>query len=515
MWNTVLFDLDGTLTDSAPGITRCVQYALEKEFGIIRKPEELIEFVGPPLREQFMIYTGCDEAAGQRAVERYRERYRSVGIFENSLYEGIPELLGQLKDEGFTIALSSSKPVEFCRQVLEAFGIAQYFDVICGSDMAGRHTGKAEIAEDVVRRLGMDGRRNEVVLVGDRKYDIQGARQCGIGSIGVSYGYGSREELEDVWPDCIVDSVTELRNVLIGQVRAEREAIRSPKSPAGKALRRAADGNPAFMIWRLLYPVLLHYGLTNVIAISAYMLILFYLLATGGRTADVANVYAAQAVLITGIADAAVIPAAWFFFRADELRRKANAFAERILNRNVLGVTEALRIIGLVIGFSCILNILISYIPIQDETYQGLAEQMFTKTPFIIQIIVIGILAPFAEELIFRALIFRRMRDYAGFVFAAVSSGLFFGIYHGNITQGIFAFIMGMLFAAVYEHYGTLWASIIAHISNNLFATIENYLFSKIDVPDVPYMIFLGIAFAVSVLCFVRILTREDRVNVV
>ena len=85
MWNTVLFDLDGTLSDSAPGITRCVQYALEKEFGIIRQPEELIEFVGPPLKEQFMLYTGCNDEMGERAVTRYRERYRPVGIFENSL----------------------------------------------------------------------------------------------------------------------------------------------------------------------------------------------------------------------------------------------------------------------------------------------------------------------------------------------------------------------------------------------------------------------------------------------
>lgn len=514
MWNTVLFDLDGTISDSAQGITRCVQYALEKEFGIIRNPEELLEFVGPPLREQFMLYTGCNEAMGERAVERYRERYRPVGIYENRLYSGIPELLAQLKDEGFTIALSSSKPEEFCRQILETFGIVQYFDVICGSDMAGNHTSKAEIVENVLYRLDLRNRRSEVVLVGDRKYDIEGAKQCGISSIGVSYGYGSREELESVWPDCIVDTVTELRNVLVGQAREEGDNP-SIEKQAGMNTGKGAAGNVIFKIWRIGYPVLLHYGMANAVAISVYMILMLFWLVTGGKMSEAASVYASHLVVLTGLADLSVIPVALFFFRSDEAGRRIKSFTGNLLNLNNLGLTEILCISGMIIGFSTILNMIIAYLPINDAVYEEMAEQMFRETPFLIQLIVVGIVAPVAEEFIFRGLVFRRIRDYCGFMWAAIGSGLIFGIYHGNLTQGVFAFIMGMLFAAVYEHYGTMWAPIAAHICNNLFATIENRVFRAFHLPNAVYLIYLGIVVLVSVFCFVWILTREERVNIV
>lgn len=513
MWNTVLFDLDGTLSDSAPGITRCVQYALEKEFGIIRQPEELIEFVGPPLKEQFMLYTGCDEAMGERAVARYRERYRPVGIFENSLYQGIPELLRQLRAENFTIALSSSKPEEFCQQILETFDIAQYFDIVCGSDMEGRHTDKAEVIDDVLTRLGMEGRRDEVVLVGDRKYDIIGAKQRGIGSIGVSYGYGSREELETEWPDCIVDNVTELRNVLIGQARAGRKGTPSPNSPKARAARREADGGPIFKVWRIVYPLLIHVGIGNLAALSiSFLYMLFVLLSSNNSFGEIRSDMF-QTVLFTGIADAIVIPVAWLFFRADEKKRATRGFHERLLNRNTFGPREVLLIVVMVIGISSILNLLMAMLPIHDEAYNSVAEEMFAETGIVTQLVVIGVIAPIAEEIIFRGLVFRRLRDYVGFMWAAVASSLMFGIYHGNVTQAIFAFIMGMLFAAIYEHYGTMWATIAAHMANNTFAAIENTIFSRVEISDVAYLVFILIAGLAGISAMCRILTTDRRVN--
>lgn len=513
MWNTVLFDLDGTLSDSAPGITRCVQYALEKEFGIIRKPEELIEFVGPPLKEQFMLYTGCNDEMGERAVARYRERYRPVGIFENSLYPGIPELLLQLKNEGFRIALSSSKPEEFCHQILETFEIAQYFDVVCGSDMEGRHTDKAEIVEEVLHRLGMENRREEVVLVGDRKYDIIGARQRGVGTIGVSYGYGSREELELEWPDCIVDTVTELRNVLIGQARAGRRNENTANTPAGIAERKRSDGGLIYKVWRIVYPMLLHFAVVNITAVLVLVGYLMIRILTGDAPYDAFETIQSEMLILTGLGDAILIPIAWMFYREDEKKRLSKGFRERILVHNTFEISEIVSVAIMVIGISCLMNLLIALIPIDDVEYQKIAEEMFNNNGIVIQLVVIGILAPVSEELIFRGLIFRRSRDYVGFMWAAVCSGLFFGIYHGNLTQGIFAFFMGMLFAAIYEHFGTLWAPIVAHMANNIFATLENNLLDKIDVPDIAYFIFVIVIGAAGIALMYRILAGGKRVN--
>lgn len=513
MWNTVLFDLDGTLSDSAPGITRCVQYALEKEFGIIRKPEELIEFVGPPLKEQFMLYTGCNDEMGERAVARYRERYRPVGIFENSLYPGIPELLLQLKNEGFRIALSSSKPEEFCHQILETFEIAQYFDVVCGSDMEGRHTDKAEIVEEVLHRLGMENRREEVVLVGDRKYDIIGARQRGVGTIGVSYGYGSREELELEWPDCIVDTVTELRNVLIGQARAGRRNENTANTPAGIAERKRSDGGLIYKVWRIVYPMLLHFAVVNITAVLVLVGYLVIRILTGAAPYDAFETIQSEMLILTGLGDAILIPIAWMFYREDEKKRLSKGFRERILVHNTFEISEIVSVAIMVIGISCLMNLLIALIPIDDVEYQEIAEEMFNNNGIVIQLVVIGIFAPVSEELIFRGLIFRRSRDYVGFMWAAVCSGLFFGIYHGNLTQGIFAFFMGMLFAAIYEHFGTLWAPIVAHMANNIFATLENNLLDKIDVPDIAYFIFVIVIGAAGIALMYRILAGGKRVN--
>ena len=223
MWNTVLFDLDGTLTDSGEGITKSVQYALEKEFGMQVPLSDLRCFVGPPLKEQFMSFAGVSEEAAVRAVERYRERYRPKGIYENYLYDGIKTMLRQLHEEHFTLALTSSKPTMFCRQILRMFNIDEYFTAVVGSDMDGRRTDKYELIEETIRELGMQDLRDEIVMVGDRKYDCVGAASAGIDCTGVTYGFGSRQELEEEWPACIVDSPIELRNVLIGQARSGAE----------------------------------------------------------------------------------------------------------------------------------------------------------------------------------------------------------------------------------------------------------------------------------------------------
>ena len=207
MYKVILFDLDGTLTESGEGITKSVQYALEK----LGKPEEDLKklevFVGPPLLQQFMTYAGLDEETGRKAVEYYRERYATVGIVENRPYAGVEETLDTLCDKGYILAVASSKPEYFVKKILDHFALTRYFSEIVGSEMSGKRTGKAEVIEEVLNRLNMQNHRNEVIMVGDKEHDVLGARKAGLECVAVSYGYGTEDELKQAQPLKIVDSV--------------------------------------------------------------------------------------------------------------------------------------------------------------------------------------------------------------------------------------------------------------------------------------------------------------------
>ena len=210
MYKAIFFDLDGTLTESGEGITKSVQYALEK----IGKPEEDLEklkvFVGPPLMEQFMKYAGVDEATGRKAVEFYRERYEVKGIYENHPYESVEEMLQELKRKGYILAVGSSKPEYYVTQILDYFKLSSYFDVVVGSEMNGARTSKSEVIEEALKRINMSDKRNEVLMVGDKEHDVLGARAAGLDCVAVAYGYGTQEELTEANPLKIVDSVDEL-----------------------------------------------------------------------------------------------------------------------------------------------------------------------------------------------------------------------------------------------------------------------------------------------------------------
>ena len=210
MYKAILFDLDGTLTDSGEGITKSVQYALEK----IGKPEpdlkKLRVFVGPPLLEQFEQYAGIDRKTAKKAVEIYRERYAPIGVYENEMYPGILELLSGLKKRGYKLAIASSKPENFVRIVAEYFHIDSYFDEMVGSEPNGERTNKTEVIEEALKRLGLSEHREQVLMVGDKEHDVFGARRAGLECVAVSYGYGTKEELENAHPLKLVNSTEEL-----------------------------------------------------------------------------------------------------------------------------------------------------------------------------------------------------------------------------------------------------------------------------------------------------------------
>ncbi len=207
----VLFDLDGTLTDPKEGITKSVQYALKK-FGIEADCDDLLCFIGPPLEDSFVEYYGFEREKAKLAVDYYRERFGTIGLFENSVIDGIPEVLKQLKDRNMVLAVATSKPTVFATQICDKYDLSKYFDVILGSELDGTRVKKHEVIEDVLQMLHCP--LEEAIMVGDRKHDIIGAKAVGIKSIGVEFGYAEEGELKEVGADFIIDTPAQLLECL-------------------------------------------------------------------------------------------------------------------------------------------------------------------------------------------------------------------------------------------------------------------------------------------------------------
>ena len=228
MIDTIIFDLDGTLTDPKEGITRSVQHAL-KYFGIEESNLDKLEpFIGPPLLDSFQEFYGFEEEKGQQAIIYYRERFSTVGLFENEVYPGVPQMLARLQENGCRLAVASSKPEIFVKRILEHFGLLSYFEVVVGSELDGRRARKEEVVEEALRQLlGEEAltqhglrRIEDAVMVGDRKFDVQGAKRFGIAFIGVRYGYAGQGELEEAGADMIVATVGELDEYLFNKRRS-------------------------------------------------------------------------------------------------------------------------------------------------------------------------------------------------------------------------------------------------------------------------------------------------------
>ena len=207
-----LFDLDGTLTDPFEGITNSVVHAL-KYYGIeVSDKRELACFIGPPLIESFMKYYGLSRDEAVEAVERYREHFGVAGLFENELYDGIPQVLQELKARGKIVIMATSKPEVYARRIAEHFDIAKYFDYMAGSLLEGKRVAKTEVIEYALETLGIT-EREECIMIGDRHHDITGAKLSGMKSAGCLWGYGSEAELRDAGADMIFRAVDDILTV--------------------------------------------------------------------------------------------------------------------------------------------------------------------------------------------------------------------------------------------------------------------------------------------------------------
>ena len=207
-----LFDLDGTLTDPGEGITRSVAYALSF-FGIeVKDRTTLYPFIGPALVDSFSTFYGFSPEQARQAVERYREYFSRQGIFENELYPGIKELLEDLKRHGVRILLASSKPELYARKILEHFQLLPFFDFVAAATMDDTRSKKTDVVRYALESCGISPDR--AVMIGDRHYDIEGAKDNALESIGVLWGYGSREELSAAGATLLAESVPQLASLL-------------------------------------------------------------------------------------------------------------------------------------------------------------------------------------------------------------------------------------------------------------------------------------------------------------
>ncbi|HEV8370830.1 MAG TPA: HAD hydrolase-like protein [Pyrinomonadaceae bacterium] len=205
----VLFDLDGTLTDPAEGIVRCIQHSLTTLNICCPPPEELTRYIGPPLREVFgLVCNSSDDLLVERAVAVFRERFSTIGLFENTPYTDVSQMLIELRSKAYQLFVATSKPQVFAEKILRHFSLADHFIEIHGNDLEGRLDDKAELLRELLERREL--RAEETIMVGDRKHDVIAAKRNGVMSLGVTYGYGTKDELVEAGVDYLCHSPLEV-----------------------------------------------------------------------------------------------------------------------------------------------------------------------------------------------------------------------------------------------------------------------------------------------------------------
>lgn len=213
----ILFDLDGTLTDPFEGITKSYNYALKALCGYEETDRDALrKIIGPPLRNSFIESCGATPELAEKLVEKYRERFGLIGLYENRVYDGVPEMLAALKERSKVLALASGKPEEFCIDILKHFDLFKYFDETVGGSFDTSRDTKEGVMEEALRRLGLgEETKREAVMVGDREMDILAAHEKGIAAVAVGYGYGREEDLRACKPEFFVNDIVELRELLL------------------------------------------------------------------------------------------------------------------------------------------------------------------------------------------------------------------------------------------------------------------------------------------------------------
>lgn len=528
MFQYVLFDLDGTLTDPKEGITKCVQFALHQQG--IHEPDldQLEPFIGPPLKDSFMEFYGMTEEQATLGIADYRKRFAPIGIFENKVYPGVPEMLSHLKQAGMYLAIASSKPENFVLKILEHFELDPYFDVVTGSNLDGSRSTKEEVVEEALRRLRAeaaragaakaDGQneaeaetgqnivlnRSNCAMVGDRKFDISGAREYGLTAVGVSYGYAGKGELEEAGADHIAKTVKQLEMFLLrggqtgdGQTEGKREAVKAPKkqetadalaaqaqiaNEKEKAACRAIFHKSRLQkTWYILFPFILYYlgyHACYIVVVTFIQLfcrinpVVYKLVWVHENSLFAAGIVQGCSMLA---AAGTLLP---LFRREQESDRYGGGKAAPsfYLTVGILSGTMA-------VGFNMLFRLL--YLTEISARYSETARAQY-QIPFVYGLILYGLISPLSEELLFRGLIYRRMKQYFPVKWAILLSALFFGLYHGNLVQALYGTILGAMIAYVYEVSGDFKIPVFAHAVANCTVFFMTYRADVMDAVSVP-----------------------------
>lgn len=454
MYRYILFDLDGTLTDPEEGITGAARYAL-KGLGIEENNMEKLEpFIGPPLRESFQEFYGLEGEKNQQAVTLFREYYENTGVHENWIYPGISDLLHELKEKGYILAIASGKPQEFVHVVLQNFGIEECFSVIVGSERDGLRDTKTEVMREAIQQLKKkSGRRyqpEKVLMVGDRKFDVEGAHSFGVDSAAVTYGYAQEGELEACHPTYLVEDAKELWEVITG----EKSYFRYRNMPS---FQKAFE---------ILSPLLVYWAVQLVVYNALYYFVVGYL-DYGSRGLSRLSVYLNAAAAI------ATWPFLSYFYKKSGTSDTSHVITRR---KNRKFQKEWILVAAYAISMGVGLNGLVAYLQLANlsGSFRQVADTQYS-VPLSVGLVVYGILTPFTEELLFRGVIYNRIRKYFPVTIAIVFSSVIFGCYHGNIVQLLYALIMGVVMALLYEYYGLFHAPLLFHCCANIIV----YILSK------------------------------------
>lgn len=473
MKDYLLFDLDGTLTDPKIGITTCVQYAL-KDFGIDEPDLDMLEpFIGPPLKDSFMNFYGMTSEQADAAVAKYRERFKDIGLFENEVYKGIPRMLRRLRDKGVHMAIASSKPTVFVERILKHFHIDKYFQVVVGSELDGKRSNKSEVVKEALSKLykGRTIETERFYMIGDRKFDVEGAKVFGIESVGVSYGYGSVEELKEAHADYIVQSVEELERFLLRGFMDEPE-YEGTVAKIGAVLMPFA----VFMITRVFMILLLGSFLPK--PISPNM----------NTIANAISYLVAGLVIQKGTAEK---------IRISENKERLNhLFFEPIIHY----VYAFVMTIGFAFGFNILLNLI--GLTQSSEAFQETAQSQFSGNIFL-GLLCYCLISATAEEILFRGSIYNTMKFIMNKKLAIFLQALFFGIYHLNLVQGVYALVMALLLVFGYEYFSKFGVAVAMHMIANAVAFLMAYSGMAAFVLNWPVCV---LSLLLGVICFVLLL---------
>lgn len=496
-----LFDLDGTLTDPKLGICTCVQYALKDQGIEVDNLDVLEPFIGPPLKDSFMNFYNLSDEDAEKAVAKYRERFSDVGLFENEVYEGIPQMLRGLKAKGFKLAVASSKPQVFVERILEHFSLKQYFDAVVGSELDGTRVNKDEVVREALRQLFGDKpvEPDKVYMIGDRRFDVEGAKAFRIESVGVTYGYGGLEELMEAKADYIVQSVPELYEFLLREVEVPK-----PKGFFDT-------------MWPFLYPFLL-FVVVKSAAGNALLLFMENVAANPGAkrlpffffmdevTGEVLGLTGNATSIMNALTYIVAVAFIWKTAKLLIQRAKGEMWLAHL--RGDEPITYGLCVVGMistVLGLNVLLEIL--GVTQRAEAYEALVADAYGASRWV-GIICFGFVIPVVEEILFRGVMYNSLKRRTKLPIAMIISAFAFGAYRLDYVQGVYAFVLGCVLVYCYEYFGSFAFPVALHIIAGTFGYIISYT-SLVTGPL--YSLPVGIACAViAVICF-KVMENKKR----